>query len=217
MSVRFRELSRSYAGGRGIEGVSADIAAGTLCAVIGGNGAGKSTLLRCLAGIVRFRGGALVAGRAPGRADRGTVGYLPQGIMLPPRATVGEVVALFAGFGGEAHPALDPELVPVAADRFMRELSGGEQQRVALAALLAMRPAVLLLDEPFAAMDRPARAAALAHLRAACERGATVLVASPAPDLTDLGPIADRVLLLDSGRIVADGGPGLFAQEASSA
>ena len=217
MSVRFRGLSRSYAGGRGIDGLSADIAAGTLCAVVGGNGAGKSTLLRCLAGIVRFRGEALVAGRAPGRAARGAVGYLPQGIVLPPRATVGEIVALFAGFGGEADPALDRELVPVAADRLMRELSGGEQQRVALAALLAMRPAVLLLDEPFAAMDRPARAAALARLRAACDRGATVLVASPAPDLTDLGLIADRVLLLERGRIAADGGSGIVARQAWSA
>ena len=217
MSVRFRGLSRSYAGGRGIEGLSADIAAGTLCAVVGGNGAGKSTLLRCLAGIVRFRGEAEVAGRAPGTAGRGAVGYLPQGVVLPPRATVGEIVALFAGFGGEADPALDRELVPVAADRLMRELSGGEQQRVALAALLAMRPAVLLLDEPFAAMDRPARVAAIARLRAACDRGATVLVASPAPDLTDLGLIADRVLLLERGRIAADGGSGIVARQAWSA
>ena len=216
MSVRFRELSRHYRGGRGIDRVSADIAAGTLCAVIGGNGAGKSTLLRCLAGIARYRGEAEVAGRAPGRAERGAVGYLPQGVVLPPRATVGEIVALFAGIGGSGVEA-DPDLVPVTSDRLMQDLSGGEHQRVALAALLAMRPAVLLLDEPLAGLDRAARVTALARLRAACDRGATVLVASPAPDLTDLGLIADRVLLLERGRIVADGGPELVAREAWSA
>lgn len=217
MSVQFRELSRRYAGGRGIDTASADIAAGTLCAVVGGNGAGKSTLLRCLAGTVRCRGVASVAGQAPGRARRGAVGYLPQGVVLPPRATVGEIVAVFSRLGGAAEPELDRDLVSVAPGRLMRELSGGEQQRVALAALLAMRPAVLLLDEPFAALDGAARAAALARLRSACDGGATVLVASPAPDLADLRLIMDRVLLLESGRIVADGGPELVAREAWSA
>lgn len=216
MSVRFSELSRHYRGGRGIDGISANVAAGTLCAVIGGNGAGKSTLLRCLAGIARYRGYAQVAGQAPGRAERGAVGYLPQGVVLPPRATVGEILALFAALGGSG-VGTDLDLVPVTSDRPMQDLSGGEQQRVALAALLAMRPAVFLLDEPFAGLDRAARVTAIARLRAACDRGATVLVASPAPDLTDLGLIADRVLLLERGRIVSDGGPELVAQEAWSA
>lgn len=217
MSVQFRELSRRYAGGRGIDRASADIAAGTFCAVVGGNGAGKSTLLRCLAGIVRCRGVAQVAGQPPGRAARGAVGYLPQGVVLPPRATVGEIVALFSRLGGTPELELDRDLVSVAPGRLMRELSGGEQQRVALAALLAMRPAVLLLDEPFAALDGAARATALARLRSACDGGATVLVASPAPDLADLSLITDRVLLLERGRIVADGGPELVAREAWSA
>jgi ABC-2 type transport system ATP-binding protein len=105
-------------------------------------------------------------------------------------------------------------LGPVAGSRY-RQLSGGERQRLALALALVGRPDVLLLDEPTAGMDPAARAATRALLRSLRDDGAAVLLTTH--DLGDVERIADRVVIVDHGRIVAEGPPALVAGAASVA
>ena len=173
-----------------LDGVSFTLPDGTLTAIVGANGAGKSTLLRCIAGLAshdgRVRAGAPLA-------------YLPQGIVLPGRATAAELVSLFArlSIGGRAVPAPDlPSDAPLAT------LSGGQRQRAALAAIRSAAPRTVLLDEPTANLDDGARADLAGWLRELARGGATIVVTSPA---SQTGAIdgADRVIRLDTGRLVA--------------
>jgi ABC-2 type transport system ATP-binding protein len=105
-------------------------------------------------------------------------------------------------------------LGPAAGTRF-RRLSGGERQRLALALALVGRPEVLLLDEPTAGMDPAARAATRTLVRSLCDAGAAVLLTTH--DLGDVERIADRVAILDRGRIVVDGPPAVVAGAGTAA
>ena len=189
MIVRLHALTKHYGERVVLDRVTAEIARGTLVAIVGGNGAGKSTLLRCIAGLLDY-GGEI------DRPDR-PIGFLPQSALLPQAATVGEIVRLFArlGRGTEDVP------LPVARERTVGRLSGGEQQRVALAALLAMRARLLLLDEPTADLDADARAALFAELRLQRDSGTTVVLTTPAPFAHELVPVADRIFTLERGRL----------------
>ena len=189
MIVRLHALTKHYGERVVLDRVDAVIARGTLVAIVGGNGAGKSTLLRCIAGLAEYTG-------AIDRPDP-PIGFLPQSVLLPQSATVGEVVRLFArlGRGTEDVP------LPVERERPVGRLSGGEQQRVALAALLAMRAKLLLLDEPTADLDAGARAALFAELRRQRDGGTTVVLTTPAPFAHELVPVADRIFTLEHGRL----------------
>ncbi len=192
MIVRLRALTKHYGERVVLDRVDAEIAPGTLVAIVGGNGAGKSTLLRCIAGLLDHTGEIA-------RPDP-PIGFLPQSALLPQAATVGEIVRLFARLGG----GTEDVPLPVARERPVGRLSGGEQQRVALAALLAMRAKLLLLDEPTADLDADARAALFAELRLQRDRGTTVVLTTPAPFAHELAPVADRIFTLEGGRL--DGG-----------
>ncbi len=203
----------SYPGvGEVLKGVDLRVLAGERVHLFGRNGSGKSTLLACIAGVIAPDAGALrVAGVdvAGGATLFGKVGYLfqnPQrqlfedtvrdevGFSLQrlrlPRAAVAERVA----------EALDLCEAGHLADRLPLSLSFGEQHRVALASVLAPRPPVLLLDEPFAGLDLGQRRRLLRILARLGERwGTTVVIASHDP-LPDLG-WADRTLTLAGGTI----------------
>ena len=189
MIVRVHALTKRYGERLVLDRVDAEIARGTLIAIVGGNGAGKSTLLRAIAGLIDFEGQIE-------RPDP-PIGFLPQSVLLPQTATVGEIVRLFArlGRGSEDLP------LPVERERRVGRLSGGEQQRVALAALLAMRAKLLLLDEPTADLDAAARAALFAELRRQRDSGTTVVLTTPAPFADELVPVADRILTLDGAHL----------------
>ncbi len=136
-------------------------------AVFGPSGAGKSTLLRVLAGVERrARGRVRVGGTSWLEPDRGIVvpawerrvGWVPQDALLFPHLSVRENLA-YAGAAPKDVTAIATRLrVEHLLDRRPRRLSGGERQRVALGRALLSRPALLLLDEPFSALDRPLRA-----------------------------------------------------------
>lgn len=185
---------------------------GRVTAVIGPNGAGKSTLLGAIGGMVAARGRIALDGRdllaLP--AHRRRVGYLQQRPGLFEHLRVRDNVA----FGprvqgmGRAQAAAHAEAVLAAlgaahlADRRPRSLSGGQAQRVAIARALATEPALMLLDEPFAALD----ADAAAHLRSvvgAAVAGRTALLVSH--DLVDVLALADDVAVLERGRVLAHG------------
>jgi tungstate transport system ATP-binding protein len=186
---------------------------GDLLAVIGPNGSGKSTFLRVIGflerpatGEVRFRGAPVPPGRALDiRRRMATVFQEP----LLADTTVFENVALGLRFRG--HPATERRQrverwlerlgIAALADRRARTLSGGEAQRCALARALAIEPEVLLLDEPFAALDQPTREALIADLGAILRRDriSTVLVTH---DRAEARALADRVAVMMGGRIV---------------
>jgi iron complex transport system ATP-binding protein len=205
-----------------VAGVTLRVPRGGWTTVIGPNGAGKTTLLRAVAGAVARTGAVSVDGRDP-RAQAPpvrarTLAVVWQSPLLPLDMTVAEYVLLgrtaHLGMLGRA-AAADARAAAAAvarldlerlADRRLGALSGGERQRAALARALAQEAPVLVLDEPTTALDLGRQQEVLelvGELRA--ERGLTVIGAMH--DLTLAGQYADRVALLDGGRLVAEGPP----------
>ena len=191
---------------RALAGVDLRIARGDRLLVVGANGSGKSTLAWILTGLITpTEGTATIDGR-PLADVRGAAAICFQHVRLQLfRATVGEDVAFGALPGADADRALsvvglDPE---VFRRRRIDELSGGEQRRVALAGLLVRRPRLLVLDEPFAGLDRPGRRKLVDVIGRLPERTGTATVVV-SHDLDDAREFADRVLELREGRLVAE-------------
>ena len=201
-------------------GVHVDLAIGDgeRVAIVGPNGSGKSTLLQLVAGSLRPTagevriGGALVSSpRAHVPPHRRAVAYVEQKPLLFPHLSVLENVmfgplARGVGRSTSRRRAL-AELAATGceelADRRPGELSGGQAQRVSLARSLAIDPALVLLDEPFAALDVSVTPELRRLLRSRLAGMTTVLVSH---ELLDVVTLADRLVLVEGGRIVADGG-----------
>lgn len=196
--------------------VDLSIGSGELVALCGPNGAGKSSAIRAALGLLPLSGGrALLDGQAlpdlsPGQRAE-CAAYLPQERRIAWNLPAVEVAALGAPWlAGEA--ALDrarAALVEVdighLADRGVSEMSGGERARVLLARLLTTRARALLADEPVAGLDPDAQLMVLERLTTRARAGQAVLVSLH--DLTLAARFADRVVVLDQGRVVADGPP----------
>lgn len=191
------------------------VEAGEMLAVVGPSGAGKSTILRAIAGLWRPQAGAVRVGGATWLdtdagidlpTHRRRVGLLFQSYALFPHlSAAGNVLAAMDVPDREgALRLLELVRLPGLADRRPAALSGGQQQRVALARALARRPDVLLLDEPFSAVDRPTRETLQAEILAL--RGQLPMpVVLVTHDVNEAQLLADRMLVLDGGRAVADG------------
>jgi ABC-type lipoprotein export system ATPase subunit len=221
--VRASGLVKAYGAGgarrRVLDGASLAVGAGELVAVVGPSGSGKSTLLHVLAGLDRVDAGTIeVAGAAVHRLDeraltrlrRDRIGLVFQAFHLVPELTGVENVVLpaRANGGGAAGAARARTLIErlglaEAAVRRPAELSGGEQQRLAIARALVNEPALVLADEPTGNLDDAAGAAVLALLRSVADGGrAVVLVTHDAR----AGAVADRTLTLVEGRLQATRG-----------
>jgi len=195
-----------------VDGISLTVSGGELVALLGPNGAGKTTTVEIVEGYRRADGGRVsVLGSDPaggGRTLRARVGLMLQGGGIDPRARPRETLIQFGRF--HADPRGADELLDlvglrgVATTRY-RLLSGGERQRLGLALALVGRPEVLVLDEPTAGMDPEARAATRAIVAAQRDAGAGILLTSH--DLTDVERLADRIVIIDAGRVVASGSP----------
>jgi molybdate transport system permease protein len=196
-------------------------AASPRLALLGPSGSGKSLTLRLLAGITGADRAEISAGTldlARLGAEQRNLGYLPQHSALLPRRTVWQQV----NFAVDADPALaawwlDRLGLTGLQDRFPDELSGGQQRRVALVRALARAPSLILLDEPFSALDAPVRARLYRELRRLQhETGlATVLVTH---DPEEAALLADEVIVLDDGVAVQQGTiADVFAHPASPA
>ncbi|MDO0927951.1 ABC transporter ATP-binding protein [Streptomyces sp. TG1A-8] len=207
-AVSFTGAVKTYGAVRAVDGIDLDIAHGETVALLGRNGAGKSTTIGLLLGLYEPDAGAVeLFGAGPERSVRaGRVGAMLQDARPVPRVTVGELV----GFVARRYPAPMPvaralELAGIAdlAGRRVDRLSGGQVQRVRFAVALAGDPALLVLDEPTAALDVTARHAFWESMRAYARRGHTVLFSTHY--LQEADAHADRILVIDRGRIVADG------------
>lgn len=196
---------------RALDAVDVDILPGTVTALVGPTGSGKSTLLRLLAGITRPSAGTLVvAGRSPAtgarerRAHRrAVVGYVEQEpsdnvvAHLDARAHL-RLVGTARRVSGDPAAALDAVALAGRADVPAGRLSGGEQQRLAVAMACFGAPPLVLGDEPTAELDRESAGIVVEVLRAASRRGSTVVVCSHDPELV---AVAEAVVHLDHGRV----------------
>lgn len=212
-ALEAREVTKRYGAVLALDGVSISVGAGETVALVGESGSGKTTLLRSFNGMVAPDDGAVfVDGRSLGEADlvqlRRALGYVQQEGGLLPHWTVLRNAGLVPRLRKEpdaperAREAL--ELVGLDPDtfgsRWPRELSGGQRQRVALARAIAARPRIILLDEPFGAVDAITRSELQTAFAALVERlGVTVLLVTH--DLREAFLLADRVAVMQGGRI----------------
>jgi sulfonate transport system ATP-binding protein len=188
--ARLRALQKSFGSHLVFDGFAFDVARGERVAILGPSGCGKSTLLRCIAGLERPDSGTIVT------ADE--VGFVFQEPRLFPWLSVRANVA-FAARDEAERRRVDNVLALVglvhAADRLPKHLSGGMAQRAALARSLVRDPALLLLDEPFAALDALRRIELRAAVREILEftRAGAIIVTH---DVDDALALADRVVVL---------------------
>jgi len=207
-AVAFAGVRRSYGPTAALGGVDLRIAAGETVALLGPNGAGKSTAISLMLGLIEPDNGTVqVLGQDARTAVRGgRVGAMLQESGLPILTRVGELVELIRRLSPRPMPA--DEIVRRAGlaglvERRTESLSGGEAQRVRFAMAIAGDPDLLFLDEPTVAMDVETRRAFWADMRAFAAEGRTILFATHY--LEEADQVADRIVVLDDGRIVADG------------
>ena len=213
-----RGLEKSYGDVSVLRGVDLSVPEGALAAVLGASGCGKTTLLRIVAGfdtadrgMVKLGGTVVSLPGAHVPPERRRVGVVPQEGALFPHLTVAGNVGFGLSRAGRRGPRVEEvlELVGLAGygPRMPYELSGGQQQRVALARALAPEPALVLLDEPFSALDTGLRAAVRDDVRAALRTaGATAVLVTH--DQEEALSMADLVAVMDGGRIAQSAPPG---------
>src|SRR5262245_9178583 len=217
MSIRLEQLSKRYAGHPVVNDVSLEVADGEFFVLLGPSGSGKSTVLRIIAGLTEADAGrVLLHGRdvtgLPPQA-RG-IGFVFQSYALFRHMTVGENIEFPLRVrrvrAAERRRRRDEmlELVGLAGlgGRLPQQLSGGQQQRVALARALAHKPELLLLDEPFGALDARIRAELRRTVRGIQrETGVTTLFVTH--DQEEAFELADRIGVMNYGRLLEDGPP----------
>lgn len=229
MKIRLDQVVKTFDTFRAVHGVSLDIESGQLVALLGPSGSGKTTILRMVAGLEYADGGHVYFGDQDATdipvRDRG-VGFVFQHYALFPHMTVAENIAF--GMKVSKTKRSKPEIATRVSellrlvkleglgDRFPGQISGGQRQRVALARALAVDPKVLLLDEPFGALDANVRRDLRRWLREIHdELGITTLFVTH--DQEEALDLADRVVILDQGRIVQEGTPAEVCRAPNSA
>ena len=215
VSLRFEGVARHYGAVVAVDAVTLDIAAGSFVALVGTSGSGKSTLLKMVNRLVEpDRGRVLIDGidiaAGPAPALRRGIGYVFQAIGLFPHMTVAENIAIGARIAGntvDVGALLDQVALPRdLAGRFPDALSGGQRQRVGIARALAPGARLLLLDEALGALDPVTRDALGSEIRRLHDDlGLTTILVTH--DMAEALLLADRVLVMAAGRIVADTSP----------
>jgi len=220
--IRLERVSKSFDGGRSfaVHDVSLAVPRGAFVAIVGGSGSGKTTTLKTINGLVDIDSGRIeveddAVKMLSGPALRRRIGYVFQGIGLFPHMSVAENVGItprLLGWSDETIAARTAELLELVAlpqalwQRRPKELSGGQQQRVGVARALAARPAIMLMDEPFGALDPLTRDALGGEYRRLHEQmGLTTLMVTH--DVLEAVLLADRIVVMRDGGIVADGSP----------
>lgn len=218
MTIDFHGVSRRYANGRGVADLQISFLHGLTTAVVGKSGSGKSTLLKLVNGLeIPQEGNVSVLGTPIDyqqlTAHRRRIGYAVQGAGLFPHLTAADNVALLAKFERWEKPAIDArlcelfalvELSPDFMAAYPHELSGGEQQRVGLARALMLDPPILLLDEPFGALDPITRHELHREcLRLQAYKPRTIILVTH--DVREAVKLADRIVVMHDARIVQEG------------
>lgn len=202
-----------------IDGLSFDIAPGTVTGLLGPSGSGKTTLLRCVVGVQNVASGKVrVLGQPAGCAPlRQEVGYVTQSPNAYADLTVEENVRHFAALYGRPKRAAAAAVARVgltdAARQLFRTLSGGQRARACLACALVANPRVLVLDEPTAGQDPVLRRELWQYFAKLAETGVTILVSS---HVMDEAARCDRLLLMRDGEFIADDTPAVIRASAGT-
>jgi osmoprotectant transport system ATP-binding protein len=216
--VSFNDVSLTLSGQQILRGITLSLASQTTTALLGRSGSGKTTLLRTINSLVTPTGGEVflrdrnVATLDPVELRRG-IGYVIQESGLFPHMTIGRNVAISYELAGKPPGSARPRLEEVLemtglapteyASRYPHQLSGGQRQRVGLARALMSDPPILLMDEPFGALDPITRSEIQTMLHDLLERvRKTVVIVTH--DLEEALFLADRIVFLDRGAVVAD-------------
>lgn len=209
--IKVKGFTKAYGDFAAVQGISFEIARGEIFGLLGPNGAGKTTTLECLEGIRRADAGTLdILGVDPGRDARklrALVGVQLQVSALPGSMQVDEAMRFFSAYHGVTPRTDLLERMGLADKRKSeyRELSVGQQRRLALAVAVAHRPPVLLLDEPTAGLDVGSRTELHALMEEMKREGTSILLATH--DMAEAEKLSDRVAILLKGKIVATGTP----------
>ncbi len=213
LGLEAKDVRFTIGGVTALSGVSVQVAPGRCVALVGESGAGKTTLLRCFNRMVVPTSGSVIIGGEPVSRQqpehlRRRVGYVPQHGGLLPHWTVRKNASMVPDLN-ESPNAFEEGRQALAAvglteeifaDRFPHELSGGQRQRVALARAIAARPAVLLMDEPFGALDAISRS----ELQAVCfelQRELRITTLLVTHDLVEADYLADEIVVMRAGLI----------------
>lgn len=218
-AISLKQVSRHYGAIKAVDNVSLEIAAGSFVALVGLSGSGKSTLLKMINRLADPTAGqVLIADENVESADphilRRRIGYVFQNIGLFPHMTIARNIAIGLELAGEKDGRQERvaelldlvELPQEMASRMPHQLSGGQQQRVGVARALATRPGLMLMDEPFGALDPVTRDSLAGQYKALHEKlGLTTIIVTH--DMAEALYLADRILVMEAGQIKADATP----------
>jgi osmoprotectant transport system ATP-binding protein len=219
--IEIDSITKRYGDTTVVDNVSLTIAPRTITVIVGTSGSGKTTLMRMINRLVEPTSGKILIDGEPNSAIPGyelrrRIGYAIQGHGLFPHRTVGENIATVPTLLGWEKSRIDAkvnelltlfQLDPAAfGPRYPHELSGGQQQRVGVARALAAEPNILLMDEPFGALDPVIRAKAQEDLLAIQKHfGTTIVLVTH--DMEEAFHLADKIAVMDKGRIVQYAAP----------
>lgn len=223
--IIFKNVTKTYPGPTtALRRVSLQIRPGEFVSIVGQSGTGKTTLVKLITAEERPTGGRIIIGGWDITGIKGSevphlrrqIGMVFQDFKLLPKKTVGENVAFaleVSGTGTERIRSIVPQVLKIVGlaekvDRFPRQLSGGEQQRVAIARSLVHRPKILLADEPTGNLDALNAQDIITLLEKINEFGTTVVLVTHNRDIVN--GLRRRVITLDAGQIVADNSTGKY-------
>jgi osmoprotectant transport system ATP-binding protein len=215
--IELRGVSAAYDGQRVVRDVSLKLKRGWLTALIGGSGAGKTTLLKTINALVPLDAGQVIVdgapiGETPVHDLRRHIGYVFQEVGLFPHMTVAENIGVTPRLLGETDEEIAERVAGLlklvalpqeAAMRLPSELSGGQRQRVGVARALAAAPKIMLMDEPFGALD-PVTRTQLADDYAKLHNRLGLTTVMVTHDVTEAVLMADRVVVMHAGAVIAD-------------
>lgn len=220
-AISYQRITKSFGPLKAVDDVSIHVAAGEFLAIVGGSGSGKTTLLRLANRLIEADGGTIIIeGENVANVDpvalRRRIGYVFQSSGLFPHLSVADNIGITPKLLGEPAAAiatrvdelLDLVQLDRAAhrDRLPEALSGGQQQRVGVARALAAKPRIVLMDEPFGALD-PLTRDALGDDYRALHRKLGLTTVMITHDMTEAILLADRIAVMRGGKLLAQGTP----------
>lgn len=219
--IDIRSITKRYGGKAVVENVSLTVPEGSVAVLVGTSGSGKTTLLRMINQLVcQDEGEILIGGQdtrqIPGHELRRRIGYAIQGHGLFPHRSVADNIATVPRLLKWEKSRIDAKIAElldlfqldpaIFASRYPHQLSGGQQQRVGVARALAAEPQILLMDEPFGALDPVLRGKAQDELLAIQKRfGTTIVIVTH--DINEAFHLGDRIAVMDKGRLLQYGRP----------
>lgn len=206
--AELRGVTKRYGAVAALDRVDLALAPGEVTAILGPNGAGKTTTVRLLLGLIKpSHGTALLFGGSPlAAANRQRTGVMLQVSKVPETLTAAEHIRLFSSYYPNPMPlsqVVDLAGLGEVENRRFGELSGGQRQRVLFALAICGNPSLLFLDEPTVGLDVEARRSFWTQIRRLAVRGCSIVLTTHY--LEEADSLADRVVVLNGGRVIADG------------